>query len=241
MKKTEKDYIDIIGRTALTTNNYREKRWNEYYFLSNKMIAKRMLMNEHRELILDLGCSHGSWFEFWKKQHIKQIYGVDLSLDRLKQAKSSFKDSLLINAEGEYLPFKNNYFSLVISLDMFVHVLQLEDKLAIINEVYRILKPNGVFIFNFPPPLAYGFNKDKIMNYCSFNSLDTYIQLISQTSFEIEDISPSYFPKFNLYRKLLGAGIIFPFSIFLMRLHDIFSYRTQKISNASVIFIKLRK
>jgi ubiquinone/menaquinone biosynthesis C-methylase UbiE len=120
--------------------------------------------------------------------------------------------------------------------------LQLKDKLDVINEMFRILKPGGVFIFNFPPPLAYGYHKDVIINNCSFYSLNTMIrEVIVKSGFIIEDIKPSYYPPNMTLRKIIGYAIIIPFAVSILRLNDLLLQKNMPIENSSTIYIKLRK
>ena len=50
-------------------------------------------------------------------------------------------------ASIERLPFKNDYFDVILILDVIEHVQ--DDRLAL-SEVYRVLKPGGIAIFNTP-------------------------------------------------------------------------------------------
>lgn len=240
--KTERDYIDIIGKTAFTTSGYREKRWNQYYFRANVGAVECLLKGElPRETILDVGCSHGSWYGVWKKMGFKKVIGIDMSAERAEEARLTGFD-VVHNCMAQSMPIEAGSVKIGCSNDMFVHVLQLKDKLNIIQEVYRVLAPGGVFIFNFNPPRAYGYVKDRIEKHCSFYSLNTMLeQVIDQSKFVIEDIKTSYFPRYSLVRKILGYGIILPFAVSALRLHDKLFSQDLPINMSSSIYLKLRK
>ena len=52
------------------------------------------------------------------------------------------KHIIKYNADIDKIPFDDNYFDEVISEFMFEH---LKDRKLFLNEVYRVLKPNGIF------------------------------------------------------------------------------------------------
>ncbi|MFN7094607.1 MAG: methyltransferase domain-containing protein [Burkholderiales bacterium] len=90
------------------------------------------------DLILDLGSGPGTM------QHNKLVnyssLSFDLSIDMLRVAKSKLK----VNGDANSLPFANNTFSTIISNLMIQWA---TNKSLILNEIYRILKPNGILIF----------------------------------------------------------------------------------------------
>ena len=59
---------------------------------------------------------------------------------------------ILLNAEGHYLPFKNNSIDLIYCLETFEHIPNCID---IINEVHRILKKNGILIYSLPIEIGF--------------------------------------------------------------------------------------
>ena len=241
-QKTHRDYVDIIGGTAFTTRNYREKRWNQYYFGANKRVVRMLLENEnYREAILDVGCSHGSWFKTWKELGFELVHGVEMSAERAEQARLAGFD-LVYNCEAGSIPVEDSSYQIACSSSMFIHVLQLRDKLEILNEMYRILKPGGVFIFNFPPPNSQGYTDDTINKYCSWYTLDTMMrEVIIKSKFIIEDIKPTYYPPYSKFRTLVGYAITLPFAVSLLRIHDVVFSRNFPIHSSSGIYFKLRK
>ena len=74
---------------------------------------------------------------------VNQIMLVDPSLRMLRFAVRNIGGNCL-QANGEQLPYKSNYFDRVIMVDAFHHVF---DQQACIQEMMRVTKPNGkVFI-----------------------------------------------------------------------------------------------
>lgn len=91
------------------------------------------------DLILDLGSGPGTLNYDDIPAVDNEIILFDLSINMLK---NSFKSNLICG-NANYLPFKNNSFDVVISNLMIQWV---HDKTQVIQEIKRVLKPNGVLI-----------------------------------------------------------------------------------------------
>ncbi|MGB3368595.1 MAG: class I SAM-dependent methyltransferase [Acidaminobacteraceae bacterium] len=205
--KNEEFYVDIIGNTRLTANNHFEKWMNDYYFKSNGKIIKKyfLKLNIKVDQVLDIGCSHGSYYELWDEMGMSEKIGVDISEDRLNEAIKKGYNGFLCNATS--LPFEDDSIEFASSNDMFVHVLIDDDKAKIIAEAYRVLKPGGYFIFNYAPTLGHGFKEDSVLKYCNFRELDTMIDLVKEnTGFSIVDIKASHYK----HRWFKGSHYILP-------------------------------
>ncbi len=101
--------------------------------------------------ILDLGCGPGLYAElFTKKGH--KVTGVDFSKSSIEYAKKSAKkrdlDIEYINEDYLELDLEENRFDLVVLIytDFGVLIPSERDKLLIL--ISKVLKPNGVFIFD---------------------------------------------------------------------------------------------
>ena len=91
--------------------------------------------------VLDLGCGTGlSAKEFFKVKY--EVTGVDIAPGMIKEAKKfPFKKLICQNLE-EKIKVKDNYFDII----NLVSVTELINRpLAVFKEVYRKLKPNGIF------------------------------------------------------------------------------------------------
>ncbi|MFX0137112.1 MAG: class I SAM-dependent methyltransferase [Candidatus Hodarchaeota archaeon] len=96
--------------------------------------------------ILEIGCGTGTdGFEFAKNG--ARYVGIDLTPNSIKLAKERFK---LFNVEGKFeivnaeetLPFPDNSFDHIYSFGVIHHTPNSE---AIVNEMYRVLRPGGTF------------------------------------------------------------------------------------------------
>ncbi len=98
------------------------------------------------EKLLDIGCGDGLLAGLVNKKY-SQIYGVEFSeaARRLAEAKGVITENININSQS--LPFDDNTFDAVAGLDIVEHVFE-PDKF--LEEVFRVLKPEGFFILSTP-------------------------------------------------------------------------------------------
>jgi SAM-dependent methyltransferase len=73
--------------------------------------------------------------------------GLDPWLAPMKEAKGRGAYLLLVLGEGARIPFADGFFSTVISTSVLEHILDLE---PVFQEVARVLKPGGKFVFCVP-------------------------------------------------------------------------------------------
>lgn len=100
--------------------------------------------------LLDLGCGAGPVvYEMLQRGY--NIVGIDYSMDMLNNAKRRLatdqrNEMPLINGNGKELPFADESFDCVTCLGVISYVENYED---VIDEIYRVLKPNGTVIIAF--------------------------------------------------------------------------------------------
>ena len=99
--------------------------------------------------VLDWGTGHGAGLVEWQKLHSEsECYGVDLSAPSLKLANKRAQEAgfrfKLSQQDLEHLDFKDDTFDLVFHLFMF-HEIPPQNLKNALEEVYRILKPGGIF------------------------------------------------------------------------------------------------
>jgi ubiquinone/menaquinone biosynthesis C-methylase UbiE len=93
--------------------------------------------------ILDLACGGG-----WKfLTEYGQVTGVDLSQNSLLNAKKVYRT--VHQADALKLPFKDQSFDVVTSIDFFEHIAP-SKKPACLVEIYRVLKPGGMVLKYIP-------------------------------------------------------------------------------------------
>ena len=94
---------------------------------------------------LDLGCGTGEMMRLILQQNKdKSLYGIDLSEIMFEVAKEKLGNHVnLILSDSEQLPFSDRFIDVVYCNDSFHHY-PAPDK--VLSEVYRVLKPNGIFV-----------------------------------------------------------------------------------------------
>lgn len=105
---------------------------------------------------LDLGCGR-SILPIWRKEEerrlvaiCREIVGIDYDLDSIKSNQSI---SLKVKGNIAQLPFKNDSFDLI-TANMVVEHLGSPDEQF--QEISRIMKPKGLFLFHTPHVVGYG-------------------------------------------------------------------------------------
>lgn len=120
-----------------------QDRWDDKIF--RKIILE--YLNSDSKL-LDLGAGSGRVSEMNFRDQVNKVYGVDPD--------PNIKDNPYIDesivGKGEELPYNNNYFEVIISDNVLEHLTNPEE---VFEEVNRILKPGGYFIFKTPNKYHY--------------------------------------------------------------------------------------
>ncbi len=103
--------------------------------------------------ILDVGCGKGGFLSSLRRSK-NQLYGIDPDEESITQLHSSYPDIRTIVASGEELPLASSTFDLIFALDVIEHT---NNDQRIINEIFRVLKYNGVLILSVPYQNPFAF------------------------------------------------------------------------------------
>lgn len=101
--------------------------------------------------ILDVACGTGRSLKMLRATFPKaSLFGVDLSPTYLRKANQLLIESAgelpqLIRANGENLPYLDDYFSAVTNVFLF-HELPPNARQNMIQEAFRVLQPGGIFV-----------------------------------------------------------------------------------------------
>ncbi|HZI25320.1 MAG TPA: class I SAM-dependent methyltransferase [Chryseolinea sp.] len=108
--------------------------------------------------LLEIGVGNGAHFKYYSTH---EVTGIDTSHGMLAKARKHLKSNIqLFKMNGETLLFPNDVFDYVVLSHVIAVV---EDPEKLLEEVYRVLKPNGkVFILNHMTPNNWLKNLDKI-------------------------------------------------------------------------------
>ena len=112
-----------------------------------RVVEFKVLRDEVKKeyLILDVGCGTGKHLLYLKDY---SILGLDISIEMAKIAKNK-TGKLVIVGDAQYLPFKSDSFTCVISFFGALNHVEINKAL---KEIRRVLVKGGVFIFTLANP-----------------------------------------------------------------------------------------
>jgi len=146
--KFAKDYTDYVH----SESNF----WNRY--LENPAFEKLLKDKVKGKKVLDLGCGSGISSIKLKKWG-GDVVGIDISKNMLKIAEINYPEIEFIHGNIEKLPFKKCSFDVVAS-SLAIHYVK--DLSKVFDEVYKVLKKEGLFVFSTQHPI---FNTRKKIIY----------------------------------------------------------------------------
>ena len=174
-----------ISRNRIANNS---KEYDYLFDEVNKRLFERLSIIKRKfNNVLELGSRTGNTINFFNtRKDIKNLLITDLSKDMLLQAKQkNFREKkYFINLNESNLPFKNKKFNLVFS-NLYLH--WSNDFLMNLNEIYRVLKPDGVFL-------------------CSIFGSETLKELKYSLCTAEEKITKNITPRVSPFIKLQDAG-----------------------------------
>jgi len=116
--------------------------YNKKYWLNVIKDFKKFYKLSSTSKVLDVGCAKGFMlFDFRKKIKGITIRGVDISSYAINNSKQGVKKYLKV-ANAKKLPFRDNEFDLVISINT-IHNLNKKDCAVALKEIERVSKKNS--------------------------------------------------------------------------------------------------
>lgn len=180
--------------------------------------------------VLDVGASSGI-IDSYVSSFVKNLVGIDIDNGAIEHANKNFRRKNLIFKKNDALnlSFKKNTFDIVICTHVYEHV---EAPYKLFNEIYRVLKPNGIcylaavnalwpieahhnlpFLSYLPKTLANLYLRIFTGKKYYYETLFTYWRLKSmtmQSNFKIKDFTPSVLSqpkKFGFKHKKINSKI----------------------------------
>lgn len=128
--------------------NIFDNEGNHFFYVANHALVlslvKRYARKKHLR-ILDAGCGTGLLGK--KLEQFGNVVGIDVNDYALSLARR--RGLAVKKASVARIPFVNNTFDLVVSIDVLYHKAVENDQKAL-AEIYRVLKLDGVFILRVP-------------------------------------------------------------------------------------------
>ena len=144
-----KNYVELSRRHFNKQANQYDSNTSGYYSGPAKISCadvQKFLLNQKYETLLDVGCGTGWLLEHLSNCKNAEYYGLDLSENMLEIARSkNIKNAELVQGYADSLPYDDNSFDIVTCIQSFHHY---PDPDKAMREVYRVLKPNGLYILS---------------------------------------------------------------------------------------------
>jgi len=141
-KKNARYYINSDKGKGITEEQFRE---------SGQQDVKELILNDNaiplHTSILEIGCGNGRMTEFIAP-HFDTVIGVDISGEMIRQGVERTKDIPNIyyfETDGESFPLPDETMDVVFSYIVFQHFKTKEMVEKNFKEVFRVLKPGGIF------------------------------------------------------------------------------------------------
>ena len=133
-KKFDYDYWDGDRRICYGGYKYIPGRWET---VAKAIKENYKLPNDAR--ILDIGCGKGYLlYDFLKVLPNAEVFGIDKSSYAIKNSKEEIRKSLVLG-NANHLPWEDNYFDLVVSINT-LHCLDCYDLERALIEIERVGK-----------------------------------------------------------------------------------------------------
>lgn len=111
---------------------------NYLVYLSFHRDLQNAINNYAKGKLLDIGCGNKP-YEIWCKNYVSEYIGCDIV--------QSSANRVDVICPANYIPLESNSFDTILSTQVIEHV---EDHQGLVNEAYRLLRPNGYFILSGP-------------------------------------------------------------------------------------------
>ncbi len=132
-----------FGNDYTERNYFSDKQLDDFYIgnlgISRSKINKDFLDKLKIGNILEVGCNVGNQLSLLQAQGFKNLYGIDIFPQAVELAKTHTKNINIIQASAFDLPFKDNYFDLVFTSGVLIHISPKNIKKAM-KEIYRVSK-----------------------------------------------------------------------------------------------------
>lgn len=144
---------------------YFEVEGRHWWSVGRQRIFERLLQREFRAYagspqLLDFGCGTGAFLPVMKK--IGEVSGVDADPDAVSFCHQRGLTEVRHVTAGERLPFDEGTFDAVTALDVVEHI---EDHVAALSEIHRVLRPGGVALVAVPAFMFLWGDQDEVSHH----------------------------------------------------------------------------
>lgn len=114
------------------------------------LLSKSLVKNMD---VLDIACGEG-YGSYILSDEAHKVYGVDVSLDTIKQAKTKYQRSNLDFRIGDCreIPIADSSVDAVVSFETIEHI---NEQDQFLSEIKRVLRPDGILVISSPDKQTY--------------------------------------------------------------------------------------
>jgi tRNA (uracil-5-)-methyltransferase TRM9 len=146
---TSKSIADVYNKIATEFKNSRHYSWEWITDFINTYVKNGSNSLEcdgdNQTKVLDIGCGGGRNIKTYQTNKIK-ITGIDNSSEFIRLCREDKLDVTLSDMTA--IPFPDEYFDNILSIASFHHLTNKTDRIKSLQEMARILKPNGTMIMS---------------------------------------------------------------------------------------------
>ena len=209
--KKQQEIYDRSWRSGLKAG--KEARGN---LQTNLEFLKGSDLLQPNHSILEVGCGIGNIVHELAEQGY-DIIGRDISREAIAYGRKKYPDIKIEVQPAEELKFEDKSFDIVLSFDLFEHVVQIDRH---ISEVFRVLRPGGFYMFQTPNKysnIIFETFKSRTLQWRNYHpSLHTPGQLrrrLSKHGFDVRFVKTNPINEFTIakFKKLGPVGNLFKY------------------------------
>ena len=181
-----------------------------FWFRARNQIIKTIVNGVVKDFppgyrVLEIGCGTGNVLRHLESTCTNgQVIGLDLFIEGLRYAKKRVSCAL-IQADLHQPPFQA-HFDLIGMFDVLEHM---SDDKQVLEDVHRLLAPNGILLLTVPAHMSLWSYFDVASHHCRRYAVNELNQKLVETGFKVDFVSPymaSIFPLVWLGRRVAGRG-----------------------------------
>ncbi|MFC1854338.1 class I SAM-dependent methyltransferase [Candidatus Dependentiae bacterium] len=156
--------------------------------------------------VLDYGCGDGLMTSYMRSYFPKaRVFGTDPSLESIEAAQKHFSDISFSVIDREVVPYEDSKFEMIFAAGVFHHIPFCEHR-HWLDEIFRVLKKDGVFIlFDINPlnPIAHYVFKTHPLDQSAKMLYPLYARKILKNYGSVKTFFYCFFPRFaRMFRPL---------------------------------------
>lgn len=100
--------------------------------------------------VLDLGCGHGFYVDFWRRCGVRQLTGIDIATTAIARLRREYPEYRFLQADVT-IPFNDllsdTRFEVITAFDLVYHILADEGLAVLFRTISSLLTDDGYFIW----------------------------------------------------------------------------------------------